>query len=175
MEKGACLLHKSSIWTRWVLVPSPCCPQVYDSSWLRACATLPVSDPWRRIVQLPGSGVPLRPQTQPQEARLPQPADSRAHTIPHGAASPAAVAAFHRASVCSHHDPPQACSSSAAPWVLSLFLFPPYFSSRCSQGRFQPGFLAVTCPSCNLPSCELAQLVLTKDLFFLLLFTLPLH
>ena len=110
MEKGACLLHKSSIWTRWVLVPSPCCPQVYDSSWLRACATLPVSDPWRRIVQLPGSGVPLRPQTQPQEARLPQPADSRAHTIPHGAASPAAVAAFHRASVCSHHDPPQACS-----------------------------------------------------------------
>lgn len=71
--------------------------------------------------------------------------------------------------------PPQACSSSTAPWVLSLFLFSPYFSSRRSQGRFQPGFLAVTCPSCNLPSCELAQLVLTKDLFFLLLFTLPLH
>lgn len=116
MEKGACLLHKSSIWTRSVLVLSPCCPQVYDSSWLRACATLPVSDPWRRIVQLPGSGVPLRPQTQPQEARLPQPADSRAHTIPHGAASPAAVAAFHRASVWSHHDPPQACSLLGRSW-----------------------------------------------------------
>ena len=88
-------------------------PSVYDSLCLKTCPTLPVSDPWT-IVQLPGSGVPLRPQAQPQEATLPRPADSRAHTIPNGAASPGAGAAFHRASVCSHHNTPQASSPTWA-------------------------------------------------------------
>lgn len=117
----------------------PLLPSGSDSSWLRACAALPVSAPCRRIVQLPGSGVPLRPQTQPQEARLPQLADSRAHTIPRRAASPAAVAAFHRASVCSHHDPPQARS------LLGLSQGPPSHThttfSPPAPGRTVPGLL----------------------------------
>lgn len=83
-----------------------------NNSYLRICPTLPTSDP-AMTVQAAGFGVSLRLQAQPQEATLPQPADSRAHTIPRRAA---AAADLHRASVCSHHDTPQA---SFPPYVFT--------------------------------------------------------
>lgn len=137
-----------------------------------SCFKLPSKGPWEAFPGTPRPRGELCPQSP--SSGLPLPAPGASPGVELLCSDPldllCAPLGLQRPS-----GPPQACSSSAAPWVLSLFLFPPYFSSRCSQGRFQPGFLAVTCPSCNLPSCELAQLVLTKDLFFLLLFTLPLH
>lgn len=51
--------------------------------------------------------------------------------------------------------PPLACSSR--PWVLSLILFSPHFSSKCSQGQ-----VPVRVPCLG---CELAQQVLNRICF----------
>lgn len=143
-----------------------------------SCSKLPSEGPWEAFPGTPRLREELCPQctcsSGTPSSGLPLPAPGASPGVELLCSDPLdllrAPAGLQRP-----NSPPQACSSTTAPWVLNLFLLSPYFSFRCSQGRFQPGFLAVTCPSCNLPSCELAQLVLTKDLFFFLLFTLPLH
>lgn len=52
LGEGACLLYKSTIWAISALVPSPCCPQVYELLMPEDLPQSPHVDPWK-IVQGP--------------------------------------------------------------------------------------------------------------------------
>lgn len=52
LGEGVCLLYKSTIWATSALVPSPCCPQVYELLMPEDLPQSPHVDPWK-IVQGP--------------------------------------------------------------------------------------------------------------------------